>query len=63
MLDNQELSTLRELRVKLLHYWQKFPEESLIDKKSLNDYQNILDKVILREQTLTRKMESLNEKV
>ncbi len=49
MLNNTELLALRELRVKLLHYWKKFPEES-IGKKALNNYQNVLDKIIVREQ-------------
>lgn len=49
MLDRTELSALRALRVKLLHYWQKFPDET-IDKKSLNEWQNVLDKVIMMEQ-------------
>ena len=49
MLNPIEMSALRVLRVKLLHYWQKFPEES-VDKKSLNEWQNVLDKIIIKEQ-------------
>ncbi len=49
MLNNTEMSALRVLRIKLLHYWQKFPEES-VDKKALNEWQNVLDKIIMKEQ-------------
>ena len=62
MLDNKELSSLRSLRLKLLHYWQKFPDVSL-DKKELDNWQNVLDKVIIREQKSGDYSGSHNEKV
>lgn len=48
MLNTTELKSLVELRIKLLHYWQKFPEEAS-DKALLNNWQNLLDKMILQE--------------
>ena len=48
MLNNDELKSLVGLRTKLLHYWQKFPDDGL-DKNALNDWQNLLDKIILKE--------------
>ena len=49
MLENKELKALVDLRTRLLHYWQKFPEPGE-EKTALNDWQNVLDKVILQEQ-------------
>ena len=62
MLSNEELSTLRALRVRLLHYWVKFPDVSL-DKKSLDNCQNVLDKIILREQKRVQIIGGQDEKV